>query len=55
MITRIRTDDPRGFNKVQSSMTYQPQHCGNNKKDEDNSLKTLIDKDYQALSQTIDI
>ena len=26
-------------------------HCGNNNKDEDNSLKTLNDKNHQASSQ----
>ena len=56
----IRTSDPRGFNKGRSSKfregsrvrqtpeegrrTYQPKHCGNNNKDEDNSPKTLNDK-----------
>ena len=28
-----------------------PKHCGNNNKDEDNSLKTLNDKNQQAWSQ----
>ena len=56
-----------GFNKGRSSKfregsqvqqtpeedrrTYQPKRCGNNNKDEDNSLKTLNDKNHQALSQ----
>ena len=31
--------------------TYQPKHCGNNNKDEDNSLKTLNDKNHQASPQ----
>ena len=31
--------------------TYQPKHCGNNNKDEDNSPKTLNDKNHQASSQ----
>ena len=31
--------------------TYWPKHCGNNYKDEDNSLKTLNDKNHQASSQ----
>ena len=51
---------PHGFNKGLSSKfrvgslvwqrpeegwrTYQPKHCGNNNKDEDNSLKTFNDK-----------
>ena len=30
--------------------TYRPKHCGNNNKDEDNSLKTLNDKHHQASS-----
>ena len=63
----IRTDVPRGFNKGHSLKfhegsrvrqtpeegwrTYQLKHCGNNNKDEDNSLKTLNDKNQQALSQ----
>ena len=56
----IRTGDPRGFNKGRSSKfregsrvrqtpeegrrTYRPKRCGNNNKDEDNSLKNLNDK-----------
>ncbi len=64
---RIRTSDPRGFNKVRSSKfrvssrvqqtseegrrTYRPKRCGNNSKDEDNSPKTLNDKNQQASSQ----
>ena len=63
----IRTGDPRGFEVVRSSkfressrvrqtpeegrMTYRPKRCGNNNKDEDNSPKTLNDKNQQALSQ----
>ena len=31
--------------------TYRPKRCGNNNKDEDNSLQTLNDKNYQASSQ----
>ena len=62
MANGIRTDDPRGFNKGRSlkfregsrvrqtpeegQRTYRPKHCGNNNKDEDNSLKTLNDKNY---------
>ena len=60
MANGIRTGDPRGFNKGRSSKfregsrvrqtpekgrrSYWPKRCGNNKKDEDNSLKTLNDK-----------
>ena len=60
MANGIRTDDPHGFNKGRSlkfhvgsqvrhtpeegRKTYQPKHCGNNNKNEDNSLKTLNDK-----------
>ena len=31
--------------------TYLPKPCKNNNKNEDNSLKTLNDKNHQALSQ----
>ena len=57
MANGIRTGDPRGFNKGRSSKfregsqvrqtpeegwkIYQLKHCGNNNKDEDDSLKTL--------------
>ena len=56
MANGIRTGDPRGFNKGRSLKfhvgsqvqegwrTYRPKRCGNNNKDEDNSLKTLNDK-----------
>ena len=60
MAKEIRTGDPRRFNKRRSSKfregsriqqtpkegrsTYQPKRCGNNNKDEDNSPKTLNDK-----------
>ena len=58
---------PRGFNKGRSSKfhvgsqvrqtpeegrrTYWPKCCGNNNKDEDNSPKTLYDKNHQASSK----
>ncbi len=67
MANGIRTSDPRGFNKGRSlkfhegsrvrqtpeegRRTYWPKHCGNNNKDEDNSPKTLNDKNHQASSQ----
>ena len=67
MANGIRTGDPRGFSKGRSSKfregfrvrqtpeksrrTYRPKFCGNNNKDEDNSPKTLNDKNHQALSQ----
>ena len=66
MAKRNRTGDPCGFNKGHSSKfhvgsrvqqtpdsrrTYQLKCCGNNNKNEDNSPKTLNDKNYQALSQ----
>ena len=67
MANRIRTGDPRGFNKGRSSKfregsqvrqtpeegwrTYRLKRCGNNNKDEDNSPKTLNDKNQQASSQ----
>ena len=60
MANRIRTGNPRGFNKGHSSKfhegsrvrqtpeegrgTYRPKRCGNNNKEEDNSPKTLNDK-----------
>ena len=63
----IRTGDLRRFNKGRSSKfcessqiqqtpeegqrTYRPKHCRNNNKEEDNSPKTLNDKNHQALSQ----
>ena len=67
MANGIRTSDSCRFNKGRSSKfrkgsrarqipkegqrTYWPKHCGNNNKDEDNSLKTLNDKNHQASSQ----
>ena len=64
MADGIRTGDPCGFNKGHSSKfregsrvrqtpeegrrTYQPKPCGNNNKDEDNSLKTLNDKNSKC-------
>ena len=67
MANGIRTDDPLGFNKGCNSKfregsrvrpipeegrkTYRPKRCGNNSKDEDNSPKTLNDKNQQASSQ----
>ena len=69
MVNRIRTDDPRRFNKGHSSKfcvgstvqqtpeegqrTYRLKRCGNNNGDEDNSPKTLNDKNHQALSEKI--
>ena len=62
MAKGIRTGDHRGFNKSRSSKfregsrvrqtpeegrwTYQPKRCGNDYKDEDNSLKTLNDEKF---------
>ena len=67
MANGIRTGDPGGFNKVRSSKfregsrfrqtpeedrrTYWTKRCGNNNKDEDNSPKTLNDKNQRASSQ----
>ena len=67
MANGTRTGDPRGFNKGRSSKfregsrvrqtpeevrrTYRPKRCGKNNKDEDNSPKTLNDKNQQASSQ----
>ena len=66
MANEIRTGDPREFNKGRSlkfhegsrvrqtpeedRRTYQPKRCGNNNKDEDNSLKTLNDENHQVSS-----
>ena len=63
MANGIRTGDPNGFNKGHSSKfcvgcrvrqtpekgqrTYQLKRCGNSNKDEDNSPKTLNDKNSQ--------
>ena len=66
MVNRIRTGDPCGFNKghsskfcVGSTVRQTPEEgqrtyrlkCGNNNEDEDNSPKTLNDKNHQVLSQ----
>ena len=67
MANGIRTGHPRGFNKGRSSKfregsrvrqtpekgwgTYRAKRCGNDTKDEDNSLKTLNDKNHQASFQ----
>ena len=67
MANGIRTADPRGFNKGRNSKfcegsrvrqtpeegrrKYWPKRCRNKNKDEDNSPKTLNDKNQQALSQ----
>ena len=66
MANGIRTGDPRGFNKGRTSKfrevrqtpeegrrTYQPKRCGNNNKDEDNSPKTLNDKNTLTFSRFI--
>ena len=66
MANGIRTGDPRGFNKrcnlkfwegsrvrqtpEEGQRTYRPKHCGNNNKDEDNSPKTLNDKNNNESS-----
>ena len=68
MANGIRTGDPRGFNKGRSSkfregsrvrqipeeirMTYRPKRCRNNNKDEDNSPKTLYDKNEISHEKT---
>ncbi len=65
----IRRGNSRGFNKGRSSKfregsrvrqtpeegwgTYRPKRCGNNNKDEDNSPKTLNDKNQQASFQKL--
>ena len=70
MANGIRTGDPRGFNKGRSSKfregsrvrqtpeegqrTYRPKRCGNNNKDEDNSLKTLMIKINKLRLRNLD-
>ena len=65
MAYRIRTGDPRGFNKGRSSKfressrvrqtpeegrrIYRPKRCENNNENEDNSPKTLNDKKEKSL------
>ena len=67
MANGIRTGDPHGFSKgcslkfhegsrvrqtpEEGRRTYWLKCCGNNNKDEDNSPKTLNDKNHQALPQ----
>ena len=67
MANGIRTGEPHGFNKERSSKfretsrvrqtpeedrrTYRPKRCGNKNEDEDNSPKTVNDKNQQASSQ----
>ena len=67
MANRSRTGDPNEFNKRRSAKfregsrdrqtpeegrrTYRPKRCENKNKDEDNSPKTLNDKNHQASSQ----
>ena len=66
MANRIRTGELRGFNKGPSSKfredsrvrqtteegrrIYRPKRCGSSNKDEDNSPKSLNDKNQQASS-----
>ena len=70
MVNGIRTGKPRGFNKGRSSKfrvgyrvrqtlegrrTYRPKCCGNNTKDEDNSLKkTLMIKIIKPRLRNLD-
>ena len=69
MTNGIRTGDPREFSKGRSSKivegsrvrqtpeggrTYRPKRCGK-KKDEDNSPKTLNDKNQQTSSQKLKV
>ena len=69
MVNGIITGDPRGFNKGRSSKfcvgsrvrqtpeegrgTYQPKRCEHNNKDEDNSPKTLNDRNHQTFVSEI--
>ena len=54
-ITRYKYSKFRGSRVRQTHeegrRTYQPKRCENNNKDEDNSPKTLDDKNHQASSQ----
>ena len=66
MANGMRTGNPRGFNKGHSSKfregscvrqtheegqrTYQTKHCENNNEDEDNSPKTLNDKNVHLFT-----
>ena len=68
MANGIRTADSCGFHKGRSSKfrvgsrvrqtpeerqrTYRPKRCGNNNKDEDNSLETLNDKNIGHLQKS---
>ena len=67
MANRIKTGNPRGFNKGcslkfhEGSRVWQTpeegrwiKRCENNNKNEDNSLKTLNDKNHQASSPNLD-
>ena len=65
MANGIRSSDPRGFNKGRSSKfregsrvrqipeegrrTYRPKRCRNSEKDEDDSSKTLNDKNSYLI------
>ena len=67
MTDEMRTGDPSRFNKGRSSKfregsrvlqtseegrrTYWPKRCGNNNRDENNSPKTLNDKNHQVSFQ----
>ena len=69
MANRIRTGDPHKFKKGRSSKfressrvqqtpeqgwrTYRSERCGNNNKDEDNSQKTLNDKNLIFLAHFV--
>ena len=69
MANGIRTGEPRGFNKGRSSKfrecsrvrqtpeegwrTYRPRRCGNNNKDEDNSLKDFKDKKKTVMTDVV--
>ena len=46
MTNGIRT----GETPEEGQRTYRPKRCGNNNKDEENSPKTLNDKNHQASS-----
>ena len=67
MVNGVRTGDTHGFNEggsskfrvgsrvrrtpEESQKTYRPKPCGNNNKDEDNSPKTLCDKNISIKDE----
>ena len=50
-ITKLRLRNLDNKTPEEGRRTYWPKRCENNNKDEDNSPKTLNDKNHQASSQ----